>query len=322
MVSVIQAQKTALITGAASGVGFAVAKLCRSKGMHLALLDIDQENLAETKRVLTDLDPSLKTEAYTFDVADVAAWKQSAAEIKEIFPDIDLVVLNAGKGYKPKESSPNRLNQWLDGEYWRKVSHQLRGHPQSYANVGQTLDTNVYGPLNGLEVLLPLILSSKSQAPKSIVVTGSKQGITNPPGGSNPAYNASKAAIKSLTEHLAYDLRSDPTTAHISVHLLIPGWTWTGLMGNVGPTDEQEVKKPEGAWYPSQVATELLQGLENGLFYIVCPDGETDRALDQARMKWGSEDVVEGRPALSRWEDNWKVRADEAIRADAEVRRS
>lgn len=175
--------------------------------------------------------------------------------------------------------------------------------------------------MNDLEALLPLLLSSKSQTSKSIVITGSKQGITNPPGGANPAYNASKAVIKNLTEHLAHDLRSDPATAHISTHLLIPGWNWTGLMGNVGPTNEDEVKKPAGAWYPSQVAEELLAGLEKGSFYIVCPDGETDRALDQARMKWGSEDVVEGRPALSRWEESWKGRAEEAIGADAQARR-
>lgn len=183
------------------------------------------------------------------------------------------------------------------------------------------MNTNVYGPLNGLEALLPLLLAPKSQTPKSIVITGSKQGITNPPGGGNPAYNASKAAVKHITEHLAYDLRSDPSTAHISIHLLIPGWTWTGLMGNVGPTNEEEVTKPAGAWYPSQVAEELLKGLEKGSFYIICPDGETDRALDQARMKWGSDDAIEGRPALSRWEGSWKSRAEEAIQADAGGRR-
>ncbi|KAJ5106117.1 hypothetical protein N7456_002792 [Penicillium angulare] len=304
MTSVIQTQKTALITGAASGVGFAVAKLCRAKGMHLALLDIDQENLIKAKEVLNKLDPALKTEVYLLDVADTAAWKQISQQIGVLFPCIDLVVLNAGKGYKPQEAAGSRLKAWLDGDYWRK-----------------TFETNVYGPLNGLEVILPLILSSESQSPKSIVITGSKQGITNPPGGGNPAYNASKAAIKSLTEHLAHDLRSDPTTAHISVHLLIPGWTWTGLMGNTGPTNEDEIKKPTGAWYPSQVATEMLKGLEEGSFYIICPDGETDYALDQARMKWGSDDVVQGRSALSRWDSDWKSRAEEAIQTDAKTRR-
>ncbi|KAJ6144116.1 hypothetical protein N7470_008011 [Penicillium chermesinum] len=280
MAGVFQAQKTALITGAASGVGFAIAKLCRTKGMHLALVDIDAENLSKAKSMLTQLDPSLKTESYTLDVSDVPGWKHTAESISRTLPDIDLVVLNAGKAFRRQDQTAGRLSPWLDGSYWRKVGIQRA-------------------------------------PPKSIVVTGSKQGITNPPGAGNPAYNASKAAIKSLTEHLAFDLRSDPTTAHISVHLLIPGWTWTGLMGNVGPTNEDEITKPAGASYPSQVAEELLKGMEKGEFYIVCPDGETDRALDQARMKWGSEDVVEGRPALSRWEESWKARAEEAIQADA-----
>ncbi|CAI7629649.1 unnamed protein product [Penicillium pancosmium] len=306
MQSAIQPQKTALITGAASGVGYAIAKLCRSKGMHLLLLDIDHENLVKAKTTLGELNSSLITEAFVLDVADAALWKEITTQIADIVQDIDLVVLNAGKGYKPQETETiGRLKPWLDGNYWEK-----------------TFDTNVRGPLNGLEALLPFLTASKNKSPKSIVITGSKQGITNPPGAGNPAYNASKAAIKNLTEHLAFDLRSDPATENISAHLLIPGWTWTGLMGNVGPTDEAEVKKPAGAWYPSQVAEELVKGLETGAFYIVCPDGETDPALDQARMKWGSEDVVEGRPALSRWEENWKSRAEEAIQADAKTRRA
>jgi NAD(P)-dependent dehydrogenase (short-subunit alcohol dehydrogenase family) len=303
MGTVIQENKVALITGAASGVGFAIAKLCRSKGMHLALLDIDQTNLVKAKVLLHDLNPSLLTEAYVIDVADIEIWKATAQQIAKLFRTIDLVVLNAGKGYQAQGQNPGRLNPWLDGDYWQK-----------------TFDTNVRGPLNGLEAILPLVCTAESPTPKSIVITGSKQGITNPPGAGNPAYNASKAAIKSLTEHLAHDLRSDPATSYISVHLLIPGWTWTGLMGNVGPTDETEAKKPAGAWYPSQVAEELLKGLEAGSFYIICPDGETTPALDQARMKWASDDVIEGRAALSRWDEKWKNRAAEAIQADAKAR--
>ena len=82
-------------------------------------------------------------------------------------------------------------------------------------------------------------------SPCSILITGSKQGITNPPG--NPAYNASKAAVKTLAEHLSFDLsKSSPTT---SVHLLVPGWTFTGLSGNNPFAKEKERKeKPEGAW--------------------------------------------------------------------------
>jgi NAD(P)-dependent dehydrogenase (short-subunit alcohol dehydrogenase family) len=184
---------------------------------------------------------------------------------------------------------------------------------------GQIFDTNVFGPINGISALLPLLKNDTS--PKSIVITGSKQGITNPPGARNPAYNASKGAIKILAEHLAHELRSDPATAHISAHMLVPGWTFTGLSGNVGPTAEGEVQKPQGAWLSSQVADELEKALQRGSFYIICPDDETDRALDKARMQWGADDIIEDRPALSRWENGWKAKAEKAIQEDAERRR-
>ena len=161
-----------------------------------------------------------------------------------------------------------------------------------------------------------------SQRQKSIIITGSKQGITNPPLGGNPAYNASKAAVKSLTEHLAFDLRSETSTAHISVHLLVPGWTFTGLTSKQGAVqEEKDVTKPAGAWYPSQVAEELERGLEKGNFYIICPDGETDAELDQARMKWGADDIVENRSALSRWDPTWKEKSQKWIAEEAERRR-
>ena len=121
MGSVIQEQKTALITGAASGVGFAIAKLCRGKGMHLALIDIDQTNLVKAKNALHELNPSLLTEAYVLDVADIKIWKATAQQIARLFPSIDLVVLNAGKAYTPQVQDAGRLNPWLDGHYWQKV---------------------------------------------------------------------------------------------------------------------------------------------------------------------------------------------------------
>lgn len=184
----------------------------------------------------------------------------------------------------------------------------------------QIIDTNLFGPINGVSALLPIL--KKDASPKSVIITGSKQGITNPPGGGNPAYNSTKGAVKILTEHLAHDLRSDAETAHISAHLLVPGWTWTGLMGNAGPTDESQVKKMSGSWAPSQVAEELEKGLQKRSFYIICPDDDVDVALDNARMQWACEDILEDRPALSRWEGAWKEKAEKAIREDAERRRN
>jgi NAD(P)-dependent dehydrogenase (short-subunit alcohol dehydrogenase family) len=88
----------------------------------------------------------------------------------------------------------------------------------------QILHTNLNGVINGLNTYVPSFQSRSSKEASAIVITGSKQGITNPPG--NPAYNASKAAVKALAEHLSFDLKDTGT----SVHLLVPGWTFTGLV--------------------------------------------------------------------------------------------
>jgi len=148
--------------------------------------------------------------------------------------------------------------------------------------------------INGLNTFVPKI---KDQCtPAAIVITGSKQGITNPPG--NPAYNASKAAVKSLAEHLSYDLRDSP----VSVHLLIPGWTFTGLSGGQpGSTKE----KPAGAWSPEQVADFLMGKMEEGSFYVVCPDGEVTEDMDRKRILWSAGDVAFGRKSLSRWRGDY-----------------
>ncbi len=132
------------------------------------------------------------------------------------------------------------------------------------------------------------------------MITGSKQGITNPPG--NPAYNASKAALKSLAESLSYDKRETQT----SVHLLVPGWTHTGLTGG-----GEQKEKPEGAWWPQQVAGYLEEKMGEGRFYVICPDNDVSAEKDKKRMLWAVGDVVEGRPPLSRWRDEWKTEAEE-----------
>ncbi len=118
------------------------------------------------------------------------------------------------------------------------------------------------GVVHGVTALLPLVVgagagSGDTEADTeadtedvgAVVITGSKQGITNPPG--NVAYNASKAAVRALAEHLSWDLRSTRTT----VHLLVPGWTYTGLSGNRAA---EGTAKPTGAWWPQQVV-DLLE---------------------------------------------------------------
>jgi NAD(P)-dependent dehydrogenase (short-subunit alcohol dehydrogenase family) len=165
------------------------------------------------------------------------------------------------------------------------------------------MSTNVFGVVNGISTFLPVV--KQTPGPAAIVITGSKQGITNPPG--NPAYNASKAAVKILAEHLSWDLRAE---TNISVHLLVPGWTFTALGGGAGKTRDE---KPAGAWFPEQVVDYLIEKMDQGQFYVLCPDNDVSEDTDRRRMYWGVGDMLQGRPPLTRWREDWKGKAQEGM---------
>jgi hypothetical protein len=159
------------------------------------------------------------------------------------------------------------------------------------------LGVNFHGVLNGVQVFGPGMIAHGEDA--MIINTGSKQGITTPPG--NPAYNVSKAAVKALTEALQHELRTTPG-CRVSAHLLIPGFVYTGL------TARGRTEKPAGAWTPEQTVDFMLQRLDAGDFYILCPDNEVTRELDEKRIAWATGDIVENRPPLSRWHPDWAER--------------
>jgi NAD(P)-dependent dehydrogenase (short-subunit alcohol dehydrogenase family) len=86
------------------------------------------------------------------------------------------------------------------------------------------LEVNLWGVINGVQSFVPAMLAQNT--PCAVVNTGSKQGITCPPG--DTAYNVSKAGVKVSTEALAHSLRNEPG-GRMSAHLLIPGSTFTGM---------------------------------------------------------------------------------------------
>ena len=90
------------------------------------------------------------------------------------------------------------------------------------------------------------------------------------------------------------------------MHLLVPGWTYTGITGGRAGGE-----KPAGAWAPEQVARFLEGKMGEGVFYVLCPDNDVSVSQDRRRMLWGVGDIVEERPPLSRWREEWKGRAEE-----------
>jgi NAD(P)-dependent dehydrogenase (short-subunit alcohol dehydrogenase family) len=184
--------------------------------------------------------------------------------------DIALLMNNAGPGGGAGA---------FDGyEKWRKV-----------------FATNFWGVVHGVQAFTPALIAQQTRA--AIVNTGSKQGITNPPG--DLAYNATKSAVKTLTEGLAHELRGVEGSV-VTAHLLIPGFTFTALTGRWFAT------KPDSAWTPEQVVEFMVAGLDRGDFYILCPDNETTPEMDARRILWGAQDITQNRPALSRWHPDFK----------------
>ncbi|EEB89944.1 hypothetical protein MPER_11911 [Moniliophthora perniciosa FA553] len=113
--------------------------------------------------------------------------------------------------------------------------------------------------------------------------------------------NESTAAVKSLTESLALSF------TEMSVNCS-PGWTHTGLTGG------HDTAKPEGAWTAQETVLYMLDKVRAGDFYVLVPDNETRREVDELRIMWSAGDIVERRPALSRWHRDYKALFEEYVR--------
>jgi NAD(P)-dependent dehydrogenase (short-subunit alcohol dehydrogenase family) len=260
----------AVVTGGASGIGLAAARRLAKMGMKIVLADIGGARLDEAGRAVAAIGGGGAVLALPTDVSRADELDRLAEKAFGAFGDVSLLMNNAGVGDNPGKP-------WENRDAWKRL-----------------LDINFWGVVHGVQAFAPRMLGSGR--PGLIINTGSKQGITTPPG--NLAYNVSKAGLKTFTEGLAHALRNEPG-ANVSAHLLIPGFTYTGLTQGVS-------EKPAGAWTGEQVVDFMLASLLRGDFYILCPDNEATRPMDEKRMAWAIGDIVENRPALSRWHPDYK----------------
>jgi len=259
--------RTAVITGGASGIGFATAARFAALDLNVCIADHDEETLSAAANSLVGqaargADAIL---AIQTDVARLESVETLRDAVLERFGEIAVLMNNAGTG---GGGSP-----WQNLEGWKRV-----------------LGVNLWGVIHGLQVFTQGMIDQGT--PCAIVNTGSKQGITNPPG--DAAYNVSKAGIKSLTESLAQQLRAIDG-CRVTAHLLIPGFTYTGMVKRFLK------ERPPSAWLPDQVAEHLLEAMERNDFYALCPDNDVTAEIDHRRIEWAAGDMIENRPALSRW---------------------
>ena len=103
---------------------------------------------------------------------------------------------------------------------------------------------------------------------------------------------------QAFTEALQHELRNT-AGGRLSAHLLIRGFVFTDL------TAKGRIEKPAAAWTPEQTVDFMMERLVAGDFYILCPDNDVPRALDERRILWAAGDIVENRPPLSRWHPDY-----------------
>jgi len=255
-----------VVTGAALGIGRALARRLAEKGMSVVMADLESEDFAaaaDAVRGVAGGGPETVVSVAT-DVADPDQLEDLKAAALTAFGKVDCLVNNA----------VTRVGRGFDADLseWRRA-----------------MDVNLWGPIYGVRAFLPSLL--ENPGPACIVNVGSKQGITNPPG--HPIYNMSKSALKTYTEVLEHELRSRDDNQggnRVTAHLLVPGWTTTG-----------KAEHKPGAWLPDQVVDLLLAGIAENRFYIICPDDEVTPEMDAKRILWAAQDMTENRPPLSRW---------------------
>ena len=262
-----EAGRAAVITGGASGIGLAAAHRLAGLGMNIVIADVGHEALEAAQAELAGA--GAKVLAVRCDVSrrdEVEALRRRAIDA---FGEPAVLMNNAGVG--------GGGGAFENPDGWRRV-----------------LETNLFGVINGVQTFAQGMIDAG--CPGAIINTGSKQGITCPPG--DTAYNVSKAGIKVLTEGLQHTLRNI-AACQVSAHLLVPGFTFTGMT-------RRATTKPSGAWTPEQVVEFMLERMAADDFYIICPDNDVTREVDNARMTWAMQDLTQNRPPLSRWHPDYE----------------
>jgi NAD(P)-dependent dehydrogenase (short-subunit alcohol dehydrogenase family) len=185
------AGRTAVVTGAASGIGLGLARTFARNGMAVALCDIRGDRLDAALAEVRAL--GARAIAVATDVSDRASVEGAAVAARDAFGAIHAVCNNAGvtlHGKSVAELTPAEWD-WIIG-------------------------VNLYGVIHGIQVFLPLIRSHGDEG--HVVNTASIAGFQVHPARSSGAYAATKYAVVALSESLAHDLADTP----IGVSVLAP----------------------------------------------------------------------------------------------------
>jgi NAD(P)-dependent dehydrogenase (short-subunit alcohol dehydrogenase family) len=190
------ADKTAIISGGAGGIGFALAEEFGQLGMNIVIADIDQKELAVAEQTLRNA--NIQVLACPLDVTNYEQWEATVTAAEEKFGNIHMLVNNAGVGGIPGSVDKTKIETWK----W-------------------VLDVNVMGVVNGTQATAP---SMKRHGQGGwIINVASMAGMNGVP--FSGAYAASKAAVVSMSESWAVELKKH----NIAVSALCPAFVQTRI---------------------------------------------------------------------------------------------
>ncbi|MEP1444853.1 MAG: SDR family NAD(P)-dependent oxidoreductase [Paraglaciecola sp.] len=209
------AGKTAIISGGAGGIGFALAEEFGQLGMNIVIADIDQNQLSEAQRKLQEA--NIPVLACALDVTNYQQWQEAVTAAQNEFGNIHMLVNNAGVGGVPGSVDDTKLETWK----W-------------------VMDVNVMGVVNGTQAVAP---SMKQHGQGGwIINVASMAGMNGVP--YSGAYAASKAAVVSMSESWAGELKKH----NIAVSALCPAFVKTRIHESLrNLQDEYQEVKDQGA---------------------------------------------------------------------------
>ncbi len=257
--------KVAVITGAVSGIGKALAEKAAQEGMKVVLADIEDKAIKRTIRKFKKLNSEVL--AVKTDVSKREDIENLAKKTLDTYGKVDLLINNAGVAV------PGVL-QKLTPEDWEWI-----------------LGVNVWGVINGIQVFLPIM--DKQDEESRIINTASISGIL-PGRPGNAPYSATKSAIVAITESLYHELKF--LDSKVKVSLLCPSFVKTRII-NSGRNRPENLKneteltadgimnmipnpifKEAATSYlkdlasgmpPEKVADDVFEGIKEDKFYII-----------------------------------------------------
>jgi NAD(P)-dependent dehydrogenase (short-subunit alcohol dehydrogenase family) len=269
--------KTAIVTGAASGIGLGIAKALAHAGANIVLADLRPEPLEAARKTIEAI--GVKTFAVTIDVSDPASVAAAGQAVLETFGTLHIAVNNAGVAMHGTPIENVTLEEWE----W-------------------VIGVNVKGVINGIRTFVPMIRGHGQGG--HVVNTGSVSSLFVREGRNQGAYAMTKYAVLALSEALEQELAG----TGIGVSILCPGGVNTSIFDSAATRPDRfggSYRRPQqeamksalaaGLLAPETVGRRVVQAIRDNEFYILTHTNERETItarFDRIRAAFDRADAV------------------------------